>query len=50
MTDNNFISKINQYQNLLFSFALKLTKSKPDAEDLMQETTLKAYRYRDKFR
>jgi len=35
--------------NLLYAFALRLTRSRQDAEDLLQETTIKAYKYRNNF-
>ncbi|PHI21971.1 hypothetical protein CEQ90_01215 [Lewinellaceae bacterium SD302] len=50
MTNNQFLQEVSQVENLLFSFALRLTRSRADAEDLMQETKIKAYQYRDKFR
>jgi RNA polymerase sigma-70 factor (ECF subfamily) len=49
MTNKEFIAKTNKLNNLLFSFALRLTRSRQDAEDLMQETTIKAYKYRENF-
>ena len=49
MTNQEFTEKTNQLENLLFSFALRLTRSRQDAEDLMQETKIKAYKYRNKF-
>ena len=49
MTTPEFTKKTNQLENLLFSFALRLTRSRQDAEDLMQETKIKAFKYRNKF-
>lgn len=49
MTTQEFTSKTQEYNNLLFAFALRLTRSRQDAEDLVQETAIKAYRYRDSF-
>lgn len=49
MTNQEFTHKTNQLENLLFSFALRLTRSRQDAEDLMQETKIKAFKYRNKF-
>jgi len=49
LTDNNFSSLFEQYNRYLFSFALKLTKRKEDAEDLIQETMMRAYRNKSKF-
>jgi RNA polymerase sigma-70 factor (ECF subfamily) len=33
----------------LYNFALRMAESQPEAEDLLQETYLKAYRFFDKF-
>ena len=49
MNNQEFTQKIGKLDNLLFSFALRLTKNRQDAQDLMQETSLRAYRHRDKF-
>lgn len=49
MTNNEFTSEIAKLENLLFSFALRLTRSQQDAQDLMQETAMRAYRHREKF-
>jgi RNA polymerase sigma-70 factor (ECF subfamily) len=49
MTNQEFITKTQELNNLLFAFALRLTRSRQDAEDLMQETAIKAYKYRNKF-
>ncbi|MTB53995.1 RNA polymerase sigma factor [Lewinella sp. W8] len=49
MTNQEFTIKTQQFKNLLFSYALRLTQSRQDAEDLVQETTIKAYRYRESF-
>ncbi|WP_020569007.1 RNA polymerase sigma factor [Neolewinella persica] len=49
MTNQEFINQINKLENLLFSFALRLTRNRHDAEDLMQETSLRAYHHREKF-
>lgn len=49
MTNQEFIAKTDELNNLLFSFALRLTRSRQDAEDLMQETAIKAYKYRENF-
>lgn len=45
----NFIRLINQYQNLIFSICLKLTKDYFVAEDLAQETFIAAYKNLDNF-
>ncbi|MFK8162122.1 MAG: RNA polymerase sigma factor [Lewinella sp.] len=49
MTNQEFITKTKELNNLLFAFALRLTRSRQDAEDLMQETAIKAYKYRNNF-
>src|SRR5215208_2419585 len=38
-----------KHVNPLFSAALRLTKNERDAEDLVQDTFLRAYRFFDKF-
>ena len=49
MTNQEFTAELGKLNNLLFSFALRLTRSQQDAQDLMQETALRAYRHREKF-
>lgn len=49
MNDTQFSQELSKVNNLLFAFALRLTRSKDDAKDLMQETAMRAYRHRDKF-
>lgn len=49
MNDTQFTRELDKVDNLLFAFALRLTRSKDDAKDLMQETAMRAYRHRDKF-
>lgn len=56
-TDNNkgivdaktFEQKLIDLQSNMMSFALTLTANKDDAEDLIQETTLRALNNRDKY-
>ena len=38
-----------QHLDVLYANALRLTRSAADAEDLVQETFLKAYRFYDRF-
>ncbi len=38
-----------QYMELLYSSALRLTKNSAEAEDLVQDTYMRAYRFFDKF-
>lgn len=49
MTSNEFLREMAVLENLHFSFALRLTRSRQDAEDLVQETTYKAFRNIHKF-
>jgi RNA polymerase sigma-70 factor (ECF subfamily) len=49
MTAIEFNEQLLSYQNPLKYFALKLTADNEDAEDLLQETFLKALKYKDKF-
>ena len=47
--EKSFEQKVLDLQKNLKLFALKLTGNKDDAEDLLQETTLKAMKNRDKY-
>lgn len=49
LTDVEFQSKFDQLNDLLFAFAMKLTRDKENAKDLMQETVCRAYKHRHKF-
>lgn len=49
MSTLEFSKEFNALENILFSFALKLTQNREDAKDLMQETALRAYKHREKF-
>lgn len=49
MTALEFTYKVDQLTSSLKPFALKLTKDMEDANDLLQETVLKAFTNRDKF-
>lgn len=49
MATIEFNQELISYQNPLKYFALKLTSDNDDAEDLLQETFLKALKYKDKF-
>ncbi|PHI18760.1 hypothetical protein CEQ90_16530 [Lewinellaceae bacterium SD302] len=49
MTNQEFTANMATLENLHYSFALRLTRSRQDAEDLVQETTLKAFRNIEKF-
>ena len=49
MTAIEFNNQLLSFQNPLKYFALKLTADNEDAEDLLQETFLKALKYKNKF-
>lgn len=49
MTNQEFINQIDELEGLLYSFALRLTRNRQDAQDLVQETNLRAFRHREKF-
>lgn len=49
MTTIQFNDKVLGLQDKLYTFALSLTANVEDAEDLLQETTLKALKNKDKF-
>lgn len=49
MSTQNFEAELISYQQPLTYFARTFTKSEDDAKDLVQETFVKAIRYRDKF-
>ncbi len=49
MTNQQFLSEMDRLENILFSFAIRLTRNYEDAQDLMQETMLRAYKHREKF-
>ncbi len=50
MTDSQFKNHFNPIQDLLFGFAMRLTKNRNDAEDLIQETTCLALEKIHRFR
>lgn len=49
MTTLQFNNKTNQIEDILFGFAMKLTKNREDAKDLFQETMMRAFANRDRF-
>ncbi len=49
MSPSEFTLEMDKLENILFSFALRLTRNYEDAQDLMQETALRAFKHRDKF-
>ena len=48
-SQKTFMQDVDQYLNSLYSTALRLTKKPQDAQDLVQETLLKAYKAYDRF-
>ncbi len=50
MSEREFGSAIHACERPLYGFAMKLTKDQDDAKDLMQETFIKAYTNKDKFK
>ena len=49
MTTKQFTMLITQYDHALRNFAFKFTKDEDEANDLMQDTMMKAIRFIDKF-
>ena len=49
MSTTEFYTLVMNEQRLLKNFALKLTMDQDDAKDLIQDTILKAIKYKDKF-
>ena len=49
MTTVEFNERYQPLEDLLFAFAMKLTRNKVNAQDLMQETLCRAYKNRDRF-
>ena len=45
----NFQTRLMDLQNNLYNFALMLTSNRDDANDLLQDTTLKALVNQDKY-
>src|SRR5687767_8006118 len=44
-----FAAEVLGYLEPLFATALRLTRNRPDAEDLVQDTLVKAFRFADTF-
>jgi len=49
MTTLEFNAKYQPLKDLLFAFAMKLTRNQFDAQDLMQETLCRAFKNKDRF-
>ena len=47
---NAFVSLLNQYSSRIYRLALQITGNREDAEDVLQETTLKSYAHIQTFR
>src|ERR1051325_821144 len=44
-----FAAEVLSYLDALYATALRLTRSRVDAEDLVQDTLVKAFRFSDRF-
>lgn len=49
MTVNEFNTRFAELEDLLFGFAMKLTKNRDASKDLMQETVMRAFNNKDRF-
>src|ERR687887_278837 len=49
MAEDAFESEALSFIDALYRTALRMTRSEADAEDLVQETYIKAFRFRDQF-
>ncbi len=49
MSQLEFTHHFNQFEGILHSFAVRLTQNESDAQDLMQETAYKAFKYRSMY-
>lgn len=50
MTTTTFNAEVNKIESLLVGFAMKLTRNKENAKDLMQETLMRSFANRTSFR
>lgn len=49
MTTTEFNKRYQPIEDLLFAFAMKLTRNKANAKDLLQETLCRAYKNKNRF-
>lgn len=49
MTTLNFNHNVSKIENLLFAFAMKLSKNREDAKDLFQDTLMRAFACKERF-
>jgi RNA polymerase sigma-70 factor (ECF subfamily) len=49
LNSKDFLKKYNDMNDLLIGFAMRLTKNRTEAEDLIQDTVCKAYKNKDRF-
>ena len=49
MTSSEYSKQLDQIESLLFGFAMKLTRNRENAKDLMQETLLRSYKNKERF-
>ncbi|MEM8524944.1 MAG: RNA polymerase sigma factor [Bacteroidota bacterium] len=50
MNNHEFLSAYQSLEQRLYAFAIQLTRSKADADDLLQETAMRAFSNRKEFR
>ena len=50
MTALQFNNQLEKIEDLLFGFAMKLTRNRDNAKDLMQETLMRSFDKRDRFK
>jgi RNA polymerase sigma-70 factor (ECF subfamily) len=50
MSQFEFTESFRQFETMLFSFACHLTKSEEEAQDLLQDTAYKAFKYRSMYK
>ncbi len=50
MTSENFNAEIKKIESVMNGFAMKLTRNKENAKDLIQETLMRSFASRDRFK